>query len=151
MDDDVTARREQYRAAVKAVLQLAEHDVRELRSYARPPATVAAVLAAVALILGLPTDWRSLLTHLHDSEQPLMGRITAFDVTALKPAQGAQLADMLESAELDPTRARATSAAACSLCCWAHAVHRHAGIDSVRREVQRKQRHVQRQREAAQV
>ena len=150
-DAEVAATRQQYTAAVKEVLQIAEHDLHELRTYTRPPAAVEAVLAAVSVVLGLPTEWEAVLRHMHDTEHSLLARIKAFDVAQLRPAQIAQVANMLAMAELDPARARATSVAACSLCCWVHAVHRYALIDSRRQQMHARMLRLQRKQAAAQV
>jgi dynein heavy chain, axonemal len=114
------------------VLQLAEKDLQELRTYANPPSTVERVLAAVCIILGFPSDWDSALTLMNHATVPFFSRVADFDVATLRAARLAQLRACLGSDDMDPVRVRVVSKAAHSLVMWVHAVEAHAKVDGIR-------------------
>lgn len=120
-----------------SVLALAEKDLHELRTYTSPPAAIETVLSAVCVILGFATDWPSAMALMHNSERSLFSRIERFDVTCMRPAQAAQLAQIVRSPDAQPDRARTVSEAAHSLALWVQAVHAHVGNVSTRAEQHR--------------
>eukprot|EP00892_Ulva_mutabilis_P005205 jgi/Ulvmu1/3056/UM015_0096.1 len=125
--------RSRYRTSVAAVLHLAERDLVELRTYSSPPPAVMQVLAAVCMILGLPTDWESALTLMNHSDVSLAERIRDFDVVAMRQVHLVRLRTLLQGAELQPDRVAAVSAAAHSLALWVRAVEEHGNTDELRR------------------
>jgi hypothetical protein len=129
---EVAVIREQYQAAISKVLVLAEKDLQELRTYSSPPATIEAVLAAVCVILGFPSDWNSVMTLLNHSDVPIFSRIASFDLASMRTTRVAQLARLASSPDLHPDRVRTVSAAAHSLVLWVHAVNDHAKLGSIR-------------------
>ena len=148
---EVTAIRRSYEAAVAGVLALAEKDLRELRTYTSPPAAVEAVLAAVCVALGVPSDWTSVHTLLNHSHVSVFARIEAFDLASVRPARAAQLERMLVSPDLQPERVVAVSAAAHSLAAWVRAVHAHSQVDGIRARERAELRELLQQQDMLQV
>ena len=115
-----------------SVLQLAEKDVQELRTYANPPATITYVLAATCTILGFPTDWESALMLLNHATVPFIDRITQFDIATIGSGRLAQLRALTADEQLDPLRVRSVSRAAHSIVLWIHAVDSYGRVEDVR-------------------
>lgn len=148
---DIEELRLQYRTSVTAVLQLAERDLVELRTYSAPPAAVTQVLAAVCTILGFPSDWESALMLMNHSDVTLIQRITDFNVLALPQARLMKLRALLQDAELQPGRVAAVSDAAQSLAVWVRAVEAHSSKEDIRRRMLRATRAVLDSSSASQV
>lgn len=143
--------RTQYRTSVAAILQLAERDLTELRTYSAPPAAVMQVLAAVCTVLGLPSDWESAVTLMNHADVTLIERISGFDVVAMPRARLAKLRSLLEGAELQLDRVAAVSNAAYSLAAWVRAVEAHSNTEGIRRRMRRATRAVLDSSSASQV
>jgi hypothetical protein len=127
---EIASIKERYQAAVEKVLVLAEKDLQELRTYNSPP--IEAVLAAVCVILGFPSDWKSIITLLNDADVPIFSRIAAFDLASMHSTRVTQLARLASAPDLHPDRVRTVSAAAHSLALWVHAVNDHTKANSIR-------------------
>lgn len=148
---DIEEIRSQYRQSVAAVLQLAERDLVELRTYSSPPPAVVQVLVAVCTVLGLPADWDSALTLMNHSDVALVEHIRAFDVVSMRGARLVKLQALLQCAEVQPGRVAAVSAAAHSLALWVRAVAAHGKTDDIRRHARRATRAVLDDSSASQV
>lgn len=155
MQEDAAAEieevRTQYRTSVAAILQLAERDLVELRTYSAPPPAVTQVLAAVCTVLGLPSDWDSALMLMNHADVTLIERISGFDVVAMPRARLAKLRALLQDAELQPDRVAAVSNAAHSLAVWVRAVEAYSNTDNIRQRMRRATRAVLDSSSASQV
>ena len=129
---EVETIRNRYKASVESVMQLAEKDIQELRTYVNPPATITHVLAAICTILGFPTDWESALMLLNHATVPFITRITEFDIATVRSGRLVQLRAMTADDQLDPLRVRAVSRAAHSLVTWVHAVDSYGHVEDIR-------------------
>jgi hypothetical protein len=130
---DIASFRQRYSSATAGVLALAEKDLQELRTYNKPPVVIEAVLAAVCVILGFPSDWDSALMLMNHATVPLFTRVAQFDLATLRQPCCAQLARLTTLRELEPLRVRTVSAAAYNLVLWVHAVQEHAQVDGINR------------------
>jgi hypothetical protein len=119
---EVETIRSRYKASVASVMQLAEKDIQELRTYANPPATITHVLA----------DWESALMLLNHATVPFIDRITQFDIATVRPGRLSQLRALSTDEQLNPLRVRSVSAAAHSLVLWVHAVDSCGHVDDIR-------------------
>lgn len=131
-DSEVETIRNRYHDSVESVMQLAEKDIQELRTYANPPATITHVMAAICTILGFPTEWESALMLLNHATVPFIDRITQFDIGTARSGRLAQLRTMFADDQLDPLRVRSVSRSAHSLVLWLHAVDSYGHIDDIR-------------------
>lgn len=148
---DIEEIRIRYRESVAAVLQLAERDLFELRTYSSPPPAVAKVLAAVCTILGLPPEWESAQTRMNHADMALIEHISNFDVVGMSRARRSQLRNLLEDADLQPSRVAAVSSAAHSLALWVRAVEAHGNTEDIRRHMRRATRAILDDSSASQV
>jgi hypothetical protein len=127
---EIASIEERYQVAVAKVLVLGEKHLQELRTYNSPPAAIKAVLTAVCVILGFPSDWKSIITLLNDADVPIFSRIASFNVASMRSTWVTQLARL--ASDLNPDRVRTVSAAAHSLALWVHAVNDSTKANSIR-------------------
>lgn len=120
--------------AVRDVVAMVEEDVDEIRSYARPPATISRVMEAVSLVLGFPATWDSALQLLNDSRVPIMARVRDFSVASVKEFRLAELRAYTGDELLVPARVAVVSRAATSFARWVHAVSDSSVIALIKQE-----------------
>jgi len=108
--------REEIAACAQA---LTVQDIRMLRSFQRPPAAVASILEATAVLLGVDTDWKAVRKML---QPDLPERLQGIDVEALTISQFKRVRRLLAQQDLAEEPMRGACPAVVPLATWCRAI-----------------------------
>ena len=122
-EDEVMTATSEYEESMAEVLNLADKDIKELKSYKRPPGLVKIVVEAVCLLFNWPSEWKAARQLLTDTEQPLLARIQSFDLESMTSTTRKEIKKVVESSQFKPSAVEQVSQAAKSICEWVLAVH----------------------------
>jgi dynein heavy chain len=112
--------------AMAEVDKLDKSSISEVKAYAKPPALVETVMAAVMILFHKPTDWGNAKTVLSQSD--FLQQIKKFDKDNVSQSINNKIKKYVENPDFTPEAVKKVSGAACALCIWVHAIYIYANV-----------------------
>jgi len=115
-----------YNSAIKALKSLDKRHIQEVKSFAKPAATVVLVMEAVQLLLKRGTKWEDARRSLN--EMDFLEQLEKYDKDNIDPKVIRKLVKYINDPEFDPDRVGNVSTACKSLCLWCRAMYNYDAV-----------------------
>jgi dynein heavy chain len=112
--------------ALKSLDSLDKKDISEVKSFAKPHASVQTVMEAVCVLLNEKTDWATAKKVL--SDLAFIDRLKDFDKDNIPDATLKKLRKLTGLESMDPNAVAKVSKACTSLCLWCHAMDVYSDV-----------------------
>jgi dynein heavy chain len=116
-------------ALEKAMLEVEKLDksaITEIKNFNSPPQAVETVLAAVMILFGLKTDWKTAKLKLMDSD--FLQQVKGYDKDNVSESKINKIKKYTSQPDFQPEIVKTKSFAAGALCTWVCAIHIYSGV-----------------------